>query len=328
MITTKEIAKICKVSVATVNRALHDRPDINPKTKEAILQIAAQHGYRPHLMARSLAKGKSMLIGVAVFGIRNPFFPQLISTIQDECKNSGFYIHLGITHNSPEEELECLDMMAGMKVDGIILLPLNQGPDFEDFLEKLHIPVVTICNRISEQYHFVGVREKDAVKDAIHHILKRNYERLIYVSPPLRYNDKRNIYTISERFLGFQEAVNQPNNPPETFVVKEQQYLERIEDILSHGKARTAIICSSDIYAIDVLAFIREKCYKIPEEIGIMGFDNIEFLKYITPSLATVSYPIEKIGKEAVRSLIPLINNEQSPQEVLLETEIIPGASI
>ena len=328
MITTKEIAKICNVSVATVNRALHDRPDINPKTKEKVLNIATEHGYRPHLMARSLAKGKSMLIGVAVFGIWNPFFPQLVNTIQHECKKLGFFIHLGITHNSLEEELESLDMMAGMKVDGIILLPLNQGPDFEDFLNKLHIPVVTICNRVSEQYHFVGVREKDAVKNAIQYIVKRNYERLIYVSPPLRYTGKRNIYTIDERFMGFQEAVNQSDCSPETFVVKGQQYLERIEDILSHGQSRTAIVCSSDIYAMDVLTFIREKGYKIPDEIGIMGFDNIEFLKYITPSLATVSYPIEQIGQEAVRSLIQLIQGEQPPQEILLDTKIIPGASI
>lgn len=328
MITTKEIAKICKVSVATVNRALHDRPDINQKTKEMILKIATEHGYRPHFMARSLAKGKSMLIGVAVFGIRNPFFPQLINTIQHECKKSGFFIHLGITHNSLEEELESLDMMAGMKVDGIILLPLNQGPDFEDFLEKLHIPVVTICNRVSDQYHFVGVREKDAVKDAVRYIMKRDYERLIYVSPPLRYKDERNIYTINERFAGFQEAVNQSGLQLETFIIQEKQYLERVEDILSHGQSRTAVVCSSDIYAIDVLTFIREKGYNIPEEIGLMGFDNIEFLKYITPSLATISYPIERIGQEAVRSLFQLIQGEFPPQEVLLDTEIIPGTSI
>ena len=141
MITTKEIAKICSVSVATVNRALHDRPDINPKTKETILKIAAEHGYRPHLMARSLAKGKSMLIGVAIFDIRNPFFPQLINTIQTELKKLGLFIHLGITKNSIHEEIECLDMMAGMKVDGIIVLPYSV-PLFQRYVrtERAYIP--------------------------------------------------------------------------------------------------------------------------------------------------------------------------------------------
>ncbi len=328
MITTKEIAKICSVSVATVNRALHDRPDINPKTKETILKIAAEHGYRPHLMARSLAKGKSMLIGVAIFDIRNPFFPQLINTIQTELKKLGLFIHLGITKNSIHEEIECLDMMAGMKVDGIIVLPLNQGPDFEDFLEKLHVPVVTICNRVSEHYTFIGAREKEAVKDATEFILKRNYERLIYVSPPLRYKGKRNIYTINERLAGFQEAVSQSVVRPDTCVVREKNYLERIEQLLSTGTSRTAFLCSSDTYALNVLTFLREKGYKIPEEIGIMGFDNIDFLKYITPPLATVSYPIERIGEEAVRRLARLLQGEQPPQEILFDTKIVPGNSI
>ncbi|MCP4397481.1 MAG: LacI family transcriptional regulator [bacterium] len=328
MITTKEIAKICSVSVATVNRALHDRPDINPKTKEMILNIAAEHGYRPHLMARSLAKGKSMLIGVAIFDIRNPFFPQLIDTIQTELKKLGLFMHLGITNNSIHEEIECLDMMAGMKVDGIIVLPLNQGPDFEDFLEKLHVPVVTMCNRVSEHYTFIGAREKDAVKDAAKFLLKRNYERLIYVSPPLRYTGKRNIYTINERLAGFQEAISQSVVRPDTCVVREKNYLERIEQLLSTGRSRTAFLCSSDTYALNVLTFLREKGYKIPEEIGIMGFDNIDFLKYITPPLATVSYPIERIGEEAVKSLARLLQGEQPPQEILFDTEIISGNSI
>ncbi len=332
MITTKKIARICNVSVTTVNRALHDRPDINQATKEKILSVATEYGYRPHLMARSLAKGKSMLIGVVVFDIQNPFFPQLINVIKNSLKQSGFFIHLGITNNSIHEELECLDMMAGMKVDGIILLPLNHGPDFEFFLERLHTPVVTICNRTSERYSFVGVREKEAMKQATEYILHHDYATLIYLSPPLRYAGKRNIYTINERFAGFKEAVSHSDVRPETFVIKEKNYLERIDQIISRVTSRTAILCSSDVYALEVLMLLQKTGYSIPEDIGIMGFDNIEFLKYITPPLTTVSYPIKRIGEEAVAALFQVIEGgqqqQQIPPPILLDTEIIPGASV
>lgn len=126
-ITTEDIARICGVSRGTVDRALNNRPGISPKTKEKVLKVAKELGYRPNMIACSLAKGHTMSIGVVVFDLNNEFFAQLLNSIEIRARELGYFTYLVLTQKDPKVEKECLSHLVDRNVDGIILFSINKG---------------------------------------------------------------------------------------------------------------------------------------------------------------------------------------------------------
>jgi len=327
-ITTKEIAAICGVSIGTVDRAFHNRGGIKPETKAKVLNVAKELGYRPHFLARSLKQGKTMTIGVVVFDLENQFFSQLVTAIEARANELGYFVYLTITDGNPEEEMEYLDSLSSLKVDGIILFSVvNEGLKFVHYLKSLKTPIVTIGNRVSKAFPFIGVKDRQALTDAVAYIAAKGYQRIIYVSPPLSYKGKENIYSVEERLAGYKEGLKEIQVPHRPIVIREKTCLQAIETIALQER-RTAILCSSDIYALEVLNYLRTKGLKVPEDVGLMGFDNIEVLKYVTPSLTTIAYPIQEMGRKAVDCLMAQIHSEPFANIELLDHWIIAGASI
>ncbi len=325
-ITTKEIAEICGVSLATVDRALHNRPDIKPKTREKILKTAKGLGYRPHLVARSLKQGKTMTLGVVVFDLDYRFFAQLVTAIEVRARELGFFVYLINTGADPEEEITALECLAGLNVDGIILVSVNGGLEFVQFLKSLHTPLVAIGNKISRTFSFIGIRDKQAIQDAVAYIAARNYQRIIYVTPTLSCKGRR--AASRDRLTGYREGLKTVQLPHLPIVIKDQEYLTALEKISLTEGGKMAILCVGDIYALEILNYLEAKGLNVPGDVGLMGFDNIDMLKYVKPSLSTVAYPIKKIGIKAVDRLIAEINTHTPPHVELLDHTIIKGESI
>ena len=253
MITTKKIASLCGCSIATVNRALNDRPDINPDTKKRIKKIAREYGYRPHFMARSLATGRTNTIGLIVLDIQNPFFGQLIDFLHKALQLKNYSLHLEIMDGTPESEYRALEQLAYMKVDGIIHFPMNVGDSYKIYLKQLHIPLIHVCNWLDDDFPFVGVEEKDAIVQAVELIKKEDYEKLIYVSPPLRYRGSRNLYTLEERLNGAVQA----SEGMELHVLGDKDYIQDTIEIIRNTKKKTCVLCSNDIFALDIMTALR-----------------------------------------------------------------------
>lgn len=326
-ITTTELAEICGVSIGTIDRALHNRPGIKSETKEKILKMAKELGYRPHLLARGLKQGKTMTFGVVVFDLANQFFAQLVEEIEERAKDAGYFVYLTITEGNIEEELDYLDSLSSLNVDGIILDPINGGAKFSQYLKSLKTPIVTIGNRVSKAFPFIGVKDRQAIKDAVAFIAAKGYRRIVYVSPPLSYKGEENIYSVEERLAGYKEGLKDAQMPHKPIVIGEKAYLEKLDTIPLHEE-RTAILCSSDIYALEVLNYLRSKNITVPNDVGLMGFDRIQVLKYVTPSLSTIAYPIQELGRKAVACLLAQINNEPFAPIELLDHRLIEGASL
>ena len=326
-VTTKEIASICGVSIGTVDRALHNRSGIKAETKEKILKVAKELGYRPHRLARSLKQGKTMTIGVVIFDLDNQFFSQLVTAIEARAYESGYFVYLTITDGDPKEEMEYLDHLSGLNVDGMILFPVNGGRDFAQYLKSLNTPIVTIGNRVSKTFPFIGIKDRQAIKDAVGYIASKGYQQIIYVSPPLEYKGKENIYSVEERLAGYREGLKEIASPHKPVIIRDKTYLNILEHASLHN-GKTAILCSSDIYALEILNHLRAKGLSVPENVGLMGFDNIKALKYVTPSLATIAYPIKEMGTKAVDCLLAQINSEKFPNIELLDYKIVEGESI
>jgi LacI family transcriptional regulator len=295
--TLKQIAEICGVSLGTVTRALKDRPGIKSQTKEKILRVSDELGYRPDLVARSLRMGRTMTIGIIVYDLDNRFFSQLVNALEKAAKESGYFFYLTLSNHNLDEERRCFERLAAMNVDGILVVPTNKGSEFVRFVKSLRVPVVAIGNRLSASIPFVGIEDRQAIRDAIGALAGRGYERVIFVSPPLAYGDKENIYEVEERYQGYREGIEERGL--EGVVLKDKAFGEGLIKACKGSALRTAVLCTSDIYALEALRFLRSAGLRVPEDLGLMGFDDIDILKYILPGLTTISFPTAKVAELA-----------------------------
>lgn len=325
-VTTKDIAKICGVSRATVDRALNNKLNIKEEVKEKILKVAQELGYQPDLLARSLVKGKTKSLGVVVFDVNNRFFAQMVNTIEMRAKKSGYFIYITLSEKDPQMEKELIRHLTARRVDGIILSPINKGPDFDDFLSKLALPIVGISNRISDHWPFIGLNDTQAAKQGGDYIKSKGYQQIIYLAPPL-IDKQANIYAQEKRLEGFLESVNDDSNT-EYITIASKDYLNVLDGIISKTDKKTAIFCSSDVFALKILIHLKENGKKVPRDIGLMGFDNIDTLKYVSPRLTTLCNPVEDMAIKAVECLLEQIEGHQVPMTQLLESHIIEGESL
>ncbi|MCC3376145.1 LacI family DNA-binding transcriptional regulator [Cohnella sp. REN36] len=325
--TSQQIAEICGVSRGTVDRALNNRPGINPETKEKILQVAEQLGYRPHFLAQSLVKGSTRSIGAVLFDINNRLFPQLVNAIETRASELGYFLYLTLTNKDPEKEKDCLQHLVDRKVDGVLLLSVNKGEAFERFLGKLGVPVVTFGNLVSDDIPYVWVDDRAAIRDAVRHLAAQGYEEIIYLSPPMALAGKTNLYAVEQRYLGFEEAIAETPGLL-TDIVLHKGYLEEIDALLQRGDKKKVILCTSDKYALKVLLHLKQKGIRIPQDVGLMGFDNIDTLAYISPALSTIAYSSDDVGTRAVDLLIDRIAERDVPMRTTIPHRIIQGESI
>lgn len=326
-VTVEDIAKACGVSRGTVDRALNNKPRISNETKEKILRVAKEMGYRPDLLARSLVKGRTMSIGVVVFDIKNRFFAQLLNSIEAEARKKSYFVNITLQEEDPELEVQLINSLVDRRTDGIILCPVNKGEKFSKFIEELPVPVVVIGNTLSPAVPYIGIDDRKAAREATELILSRKYERIIFVCPPLENRNKENIYSHERRLAGFLEAVKAGKNA-EYGIIDHWNFLADVDEVLKNNSRKTALFCSGDTFALDIIKHLRGSGKKVPGDIGIMGFDGIDTLEYVTPALATVFYPVEKIGARAVENLLHLIEGNSIDKHILVQHQIVPGESL
>ncbi len=326
-VTTKDIARICGVSRGSVDRALHDKPGISRDTMERILRVSRELGYRADLLARGLVKGRTNTIGVVVFDLAHEFFAELVSAIMDCAKAAGYFAYVALSQKAQDEETEALERLAGLNVDGFVILPVGKGKEFERYLCSLNRPLVTIANRLSRKWPFVGLDDRRATCEAVRHIASRGYDRIVYVSPPLGERQDVNLYTVQQRYLGYRDALRATFGPNKAVVLRTHEYLAAI-DCLDLRSERTAFMCHSDIFALRILRHLQSRGYSVPEDAGVMGFDNIETLQFVRPSLATVDFHIQEIGKRAFECLLGHIKGERTASVVVVEHHIVAGDSL
>lgn len=332
-VTAKELAQMCGVSRMTVHRALTDTGRINPQTKELILTKAKECGYRPDLLARGLVKGQTFYIGVVVLDVNNRYFSQLLSAIGTEARERGYFVNITLHEQNKEMEREQLERLVDYHVDGIILSSVNQGSEYRDFLNRLDTPIVTIGNKIAEDLPFVSIEEKKAAREATEEILRKGYEKIVFVCPPLERSEE-NTYVHRQRLDGFEEAVYSRNGgrkpEAESVVIdRNEAYAARAYEELRNTNKRTAFFCSGDIFALDIMKYMSGEGIKAGKDYGIMGFDGIDMLDYVSPRLNTIYNPVEQVAKEAVKLLFKLMNGEADGTEsIILDCKMIAGETL
>ncbi len=296
-ITSLELAALCGVSQGTVDRALNNRPGINAETRRRILETARAHGYVKDMRASGLVSGRSGLLGLVLFDLRNEFFAQLATAAEARAREQGYTVALLLTERDPARERDCILRLRGMGADGLILCPVGKGREYARWLAAQGVPLATVGNRLGRFPH-AGPDDGAAMAACVREAAARGYRRLIYVYTARRQEAAANIDAQRRRYEGFRREA--AALALETVLVTESGYCDAVCALLRGEGPRTAVLLPSDYQALQLLLALGERGIAVPEQAGVCGFDNIATLRYIRPRPATVGYSIEAIGAGAV----------------------------
>lgn len=293
-ITTSQIAKICNVSQGTVDRALNNRTDIKAETKQKILEVARQYGYREYV---STSPEKMVgQIGVIVFNLNNEYFSELITEIEYVLREEGLSAVVMMSHYDKQYEIECIRNLYNMGVKGIIICSVNNGGEFENYLKLFDIPIVAVGNRI-DSLPYVGIDDFMAMREMTEKVLKEEPQNIIYFSPALKYSDA---YAQRRRYEGFLSVAGN----------EKYSLVTNIEDIKECYDEKTSIICSNDYYALKVY-------FKCPDA-RIVGFDNISIIDKYKMPIDSVGYSMSEIARETIN----IINNKNKDSIIVKHTVV------
>ncbi|MFR3823862.1 MAG: LacI family DNA-binding transcriptional regulator [Hungatella hathewayi] len=322
-VTTNDIARICQVSRTTVIRALNNQGRISKETKDRIVKTAEELGYRPDLLARGLVKGKTMYIGVVVFDVKNQYFAQMLSAIEAEAQTRGYCVNITLHGKNREKEIDLIRKLVDYHVDGLILSPVNKGEHFNNFLKSLDTPLIVIGNKVSDEIPFVGIDERRAAKEATDKILDSGYERVVFVCPPLGESREGNNYTHEQRLDGFGGNGGRSGGGDYKFGIDEKEAAS-----FWNNDCNTAFFCSGDIYAMDIMKHLKSCGKQAPRDYGIMGFDDIELLEYLSPRLSTIYNSVEEVAKRAVELLFDEMEGRKIAMETYERYRLVQGETL
>ncbi|MCG8478302.1 MAG: LacI family transcriptional regulator [Spirochaetales bacterium] len=325
--TMQNIAELCGVSRGTVDRALNGRGGVNEETRRRIIRVASEVGYVPDQLAASLSTGKTNTIGIIVFDLAHTFFSELVSEMISSLRAFGFSTYVSVSRKDADEEISLVRHLAAQRVDGLIIVPIGTGRNFEHVLRSVAIPVVTVLNALSRSWPFVGIDDEPAIVAAVDHIVERGYRSIAYVSPPLRTTSDVNSYSLDHRARGFRAAVRKHDFAVRK-IISGDDYCEQAVALHNRGGQKVAFLCSSDHFALNLLHHFHGLGVAVPRDVGIMGFDNVSILEYVRPRLTTVDINRRLIAKTSVEMLMNILKDQQCPIHRTISCSIVTGESL
>ena len=284
-ITTTQLARICGVSQGTVDRALHNRGDINPKTRERILEVAREYDYIPSVQNKDQAN--SMLIGVILFDLYNEFFSKLAMSLVNAANKAGYSVIFQFSNKNEKSERAALKYFNYIGVDGIVLFSVgSDSEEYKNYLQLLKKPIVLIGNKMFD-FPYIGIDDAAAMREVTQRIAEKVPSGDILYFAPILKNNLHSFNAQRLRLNGFIEAV--------TSLKKSYRVVTSIDEVSNFG----GIVCSTDYYALQVL-----KHFGYIENIIISGFDNISVLSNVDVPILTVDYSTDRIATECINYIL------------------------
>jgi LacI family transcriptional regulator/LacI family repressor for deo operon, udp, cdd, tsx, nupC, and nupG len=326
-VTIKDIAKVAGVSHTTVSRALNGNPAISFETTERIQQLAREMGYVPSAVAQSLLSRRTQTIGMVVTTIADPFIVQVVEGAEQIAQEAGYSIFLNTSHNNPDQEMAVVETFQRRRVDAIIVTSSRVGSLYSSQLDQIKVPIVLINNQEEGEFlHSVAVDNLQGAHLAVAHLLALGHRRIGYIGAADR--PKSN----GQRLAGYADALKQAGlafDPALIVSLMADNDLERgrtgLEPLLAAGA--TAVFCYNDLIAIGLLLACQQRGIVVPQELSVVGFDDIEPALYTTPPLTTVHQPRLKLGQLAMTMTLKLLNGQDMQDQILPCELMIRGST-
>lgn len=308
----KDIATLANVSPATVSRVFSTPDMVSKKTLNKVKKIIDEVGYRPNRMGASLRTRKSGNIVVIIPDITNPVNAGIIRAIEQGAQTAGYSVLLGDTQGLEEREQHYASLVSHGQADGILLfcsrIPFKTDPSLP-LLAQLP-PMVNGNERIdSDEVVQVAVDNVAAAKTAVNYLISLGHKRIAAVTGP------GNIASSNERLEGYQLALKEAGIELDNALQIEGGYIVQsgmdcANQLLLLPQRPTAIFCFNDDMAIGVMKFLQKQGFVVPDDISVMGFDDINYAQFVTPSLTTVHQPLHEIGSTCIDLLLKQLKGQ------------------
>ena len=325
MPTISDVAREAGVSVATISRVINNSPRVLPETKAKALSAIERLQYQPNILARNFRRSESRVILVLCPNFTNPYYANVVTGISDSARQYGYSAMFCTTQGDKQLEKDFLDMLKGKKADGAILLATESSERFMTHLSE-QFPIVQCSEYFPDAgLSHVSIDNYKAARHAIKYLTGLGHKQIGFITSNDAY------LSMSNRLQGYKDALEQVGIPFQTELV---QYtgegyhfsngMKAVHNLLSLHNKPTAILCVSDILALGAIRGAEDAHVKIPEELAIVGFDDVEYATMFKPHITTVRIPCYALGTSSMELLWNLMNNIKATcKEVVLDFELI-----
>jgi len=322
--TMKDVAELAGVSVQTVSAVVNGKPGITDKTSDRVRDAVKQLGYRPSHSARSLRSGKTRTIALFVSDVSISVLGRMACAAENYAYEAHYNLILYNTHDDAEREMAYINTVAQRSVDGVLFLAATEPEKGREILNAVGIPSVTI-DRIPDSHSGPSVM-LDNIKAgclAAEHLLSLGHTRLAHIAAPL------NIRLSHERQQGFVQTIEQADHKADVYIESARDWgcqsgYEAMQRLLNCDPHPTAVFAATDLTAIGAMSAIRDAGMRVPNDISVMGLDNIEVGAFSNPTLTTIRQFLAELASVGVQMLLDILDQkEPSQSEIIMDPALI-----
>jgi LacI family transcriptional regulator len=320
----KDVAERASVSVTTVSHVLNKTRYVDRKLVRRVEDAFRSLGYQPNALARGLRRQETRMLGMVVPDNRNLYFAELARSVEDACFERGYNVILCNSDEDPAKENAYLSLLAEKRVDGIVFVASGTDRSGVQALLQHKIPVVALDRELKGMTcGSIIVDNRAGGRQATWHLIGGNHRRIGCISGP------KNLASAKERLQGYRDALAEARLPVEPALIQMGNFhieggYTAVQALLDLPNRVTAIFAANDLMAIGALRGIAARGLRVPEDVAVVGFDDIALAMYTEPPLTTVKQPIREIGKLATELIMARVNGERKePQSRRLKTSLI-----
>ena len=303
-ITMQDVARAAGVSLMTVSRVVNDKDDVSQATRKRVLEVIEQLNYRPSSLARGLATRRTGTLGIVVPDISNPFFASIVRIAEDEAYSKDYSVFLGNTNEDVDRELAVIQSFEAKQVDGLILFSSRLDDELLfKLLKRFSAAVLVFRERNGADVDTITIDEEYGGQIAIEHLLRTGHKHIGLISgPPISLSafGRHRGYVNALRSVGI--SINQDWIQHCHPVVESGH--ETAYDMLQKNPEITALFCHNDLIAVGALEACKSLGLHVPDDIAIIGYDDIRMAAWVSPSLTTLRIPREGIGIQSMQLLL------------------------
>ncbi len=330
-LTLEHIAELAGVSRSTVSRVVNDQPNVKDEVRERVKLVITETGYQPHAAARSLAARRTNIIGLVIPSavhtlFSDPYFPRLTEGISQASNKADFTLSLFLFDSQDRERKMYPRITRKGLLDGVLVQATHIDDEIFTWLANGNIPYVVVGRPAdTATMNYVDVDNRSGAQMAVTHLIRLGHRKIATVTGPLSTQAGK------DRLAGYRNALSERGLPYDERLTAEGDFTEdggyyATQRLIPHEP--TALFVASDMMAIGALRALREAGLSVPEDVAIVGFDDLPPATLADPQLTTIRQPIRRLGIKAVEILLDIIDNPQGPlQQVIFNTELIIRAS-
>jgi LacI family transcriptional regulator len=322
----REIAKRAKVSTATVSRAINRIPTVDPQLAKRVWKVVQELGYYPNTQARGLVSGKTRIFGLIVSEITNPFFPEIVQSFEHIAVQHNYEILLTSTVHDPKRMESSVRRMIERRVEGVAVLTFGMEDSLLEDLRFRKVPLVFVdVGPPVAHVSNIKINYQHGIRQAVQHLAALRHEHVAFITGPL------SLKSAMARKDAFEESMREIGMSVEPELVIEGDHtmeggMKALAHLASLGSRPTAIMCSNDMTAIGVMREAYDCGIAIPQQLSVVGFDDVRLAQFMTPPLTTVQVSQTELAKLAFKALLTDVERETtSPTgtEYFLDTAFI-----